>query len=126
VRFRRRSSRRSDGPEWSLSEGRTRSPGAGLTVCPECHGDWLQPEDRRRLEGERSSMWLRCGQCQIRIHVVLPPDLVARLDAEAAQAVSMISTTVAKLELQRMTIEADTFAIALARDLIDAGDFGAR
>jgi hypothetical protein len=37
-----------------------------------------------------------------------------------------MAATLARLDRERMAVQASAFATALARDLIDAGDFGAR
>jgi hypothetical protein len=100
------------------------APGCGLQVCPLCRADVVYAEDRDRCDDERWWMQLRCGQCQGMREVVLPSDLAQRFDADAARARGAIAGALATLELERMAVQADVFALALEHDLIDARDFG--
>ena len=56
-------------------------------------------------------MILRCGECGWQREVVVADDVVVRFDDDV------------RADRERLAREADAFAAALDRDLIDAADF---
>jgi hypothetical protein len=65
---------------------------------------------------------VRCGECGNRWEVV-HNDRAKRYDIELDIDVSAIRRALERLDLERMAIDAETFATALARDLIEPADF---
>ena len=99
-------------------------PGCGLLICPMCRGDFVYVEERHRQRDECWRLQLRCGQCSSSREVVLGTDLAQRLEADVAAGVHAIADEVAMNDRKHMAKLADSLAIALQRDLIDAADFG--
>jgi hypothetical protein len=103
---------------------RVAAPGCGLQICPTCRGDFIYVEERHRERGECWRLQLRCGQCSSSREVWLSTDLAQRLEADVAAGVDAIADEVAMNDMKHMSRLADSLAIALERDLIDAADFG--
>jgi hypothetical protein len=97
---------------------------SGLHICVACGGDYVYAHDRREKGDGRWSLSLRCGACQHRREVAMTRRMVMRFDADVDRGRSAIARALACLDLERMTEQADAFARALERDLIDADDFG--
>ncbi|HEX5621169.1 MAG TPA: hypothetical protein VFX51_22280 [Solirubrobacteraceae bacterium] len=66
---------------------------------------------------------LRCGECGHRWDAVVPDARAKRYDIELDTDVSAIRRALEQLDLERMAIDAETFATALDRDLIEPADF---
>jgi hypothetical protein len=78
--------------------------------------DWEPTDDGWRL-------MLRCAECEVwRAEQVSEEDAQA-VDDQLAAETSELARVLARLEGERMEREARVLAIALERDLIDAGDF---
>ena len=79
--------------------------------------DWHAADDRR---------WhidLRCGNCGHRWDVEVEDWRAARFDTELNSDQAFIRRAAERLDLERMAVEVETFAIALSRDLIEPADF---
>jgi hypothetical protein len=114
---RRRRDRRALGPR------RTPVPGSGLHVCPACRAPFVHTVARSRLDAARWSMRLRCGECRHERDVVVADDVAARYDDDLRDAAREIARAIAAEDRERLEREADAFAAALDRNLIDAADF---
>jgi hypothetical protein len=121
---RRRRDRRALGPR------RTPVPGSGLHVCPECRAPFVHTVARSRLDTVRWSMRLRCGECTHERDVVVTDDVAARYEDDLRDAArggggreGAIPRAPVQQDRERLEREADAFAAALDRDLIDAADF---
>jgi hypothetical protein len=68
-------------------------------------------------------MALRCGACGTREEVVVPNAEAERFGDALDAGVAEIAAAADRLDRERLGDQADAFAVALARDLIDAGDF---
>jgi hypothetical protein len=103
--------------------GTASRPGTGLQVCIGCHADHVHPVEWRESGDEHWWMLLRCGTCRTAREVVVTNEIAERYgrDLDAAQA--EMARAALKLDVERMAAEAETFAAALERDLIDADDF---
>ena len=101
----------------------TPAPGSGLLVCARCRAPFVHPVARSRIDGARWSMTLRCGECGWQREVVVADDVVARFDEDARAASRTIARALERADHERLAREADAFAAALDRDLIDAADF---
>ncbi len=101
-------------------------PGTGLQVCPVCHADFVVPVWWEEVEDNQLRLLLRCGECDTHHDLVVPGDVADRFERDYVHALERMAATARRLDRERMAAEASAFATALARDLIDAGDFGAR
>jgi len=79
--------------------------------------------ERSRIDASRWSMLLRCGECGLEREVVVANGVVARLDDDLRLAARSIADAAERADRERLKREADAFAAALDRDLIDAADF---
>ena len=68
-------------------------------------------------------MHLRCGECGHERAVVVADQVAARYEDDLREAASVIARALAEQDRKRLKREADAFAAALDRDLIDAADF---
>jgi hypothetical protein len=102
---------------------RTPVPGSGLHVCPDCRAPFVHPVARSRIDESSWSLILRCGECRCQRDVVAAADVVVRFDDDIRAATRSIARAVERADRERLAREADTFAAALDRDLIDAADF---
>jgi hypothetical protein len=94
-----------------------------LSVCPHCRACAVVPVDTREHDEHRWWLALRCGECGSAREVVVPDAQAERYGCELDRACAEIEAELNRLERERMDTDARTLAIALARDLIDAGDF---
>ena len=78
--------------------------------------DWEETDDGWRL-------LLRCAECEVWRSASVGDREAHALDDELAAETSAMAAQLGRLEAARMEVEADTLAIALERDLIDAADF---
>lgn len=98
-------------------------PGSGLHVCPGCRAPFVHTVARSRIDESSWSMILRCGECRCQREVVAADDVVVRFDDDVRAATQTIARAVERADRERLAREADAFAAALDRDLIDAADF---
>ena len=68
-------------------------------------------------------MILCCGECRSQREVVVADDVVVRFDDDVRAATRPIARAIERADRDRLAREADAFAAALDRDLIDAADF---
>jgi hypothetical protein len=101
-------------------------PGTGLQVCPVCRADFVVPVWWDELEDGALRLLLRCGECDTHHDLVVPGDVADRFEQDYVRVLERMAATLDRLDRERMAVQASAFATALARDLIDAGDFGAR
>jgi hypothetical protein len=93
-----------------------------LRVCLLCGSSFMSLEDWERTGGAWRLL-LRCAECQVWRAVVVGKGQAQALEDELDAEVESIAAELARLESERMASEAEVLAIALERDLIDAGDF---
>jgi hypothetical protein len=101
----------------------TSFPGSALHVCPECHAPFVSPLTWSELGDTHWLMALRCGECGHERGVVVGDDVARRYDQDLGRATQIIARALAREDRERLAREADVFAAALRRDLIDAADF---
>ena len=101
-------------------------PGTGLQVCPVCHADFMVPVWWEELEDDRLHLLLRCGECNTHHDLVVGNDVADRFERDYTRVLDAMAAQFDRLDRERMAAEASAFAAALARDLIDADDFGLR
>ena len=101
----------------------TPRPGTGLQVCSGCHADHVHPVEWCESGEEHWWMLLRCGTCRAESEVTVTNDVAERYGRDLDDALEVIARAARKLDAERLAREADAFAEALERDLIDADDF---
>ena len=71
----------------------------------------------------RWSLHLRCGECGHERELEVADEVAARYEDDLREAARAIGRALADADRKRLEREADAFAAALDRDLIDAADF---
>ena len=80
---------------------------------------WWEERENKRLR-----LLLRCGECDTHHDLVVVGEVADRFEKEYVRVLEAMAATLDRLDRERMATEASAFATALARDLIDADDFG--
>jgi hypothetical protein len=75
------------------------------------------------VDDDRWHMLLRCGACGTFRDVVATDAVAHAYERDVDRGATEIRATLTRLDRARMSAQADAFAAALQRDLIDAGDF---
>ena len=78
------------------------------------------------VDDERWHMLLRCGACGTFRDVIAVDAVAHAYERDIDRGMREIGAALVRLDRDRMAAQADAFAAALQRDLIDAGDFAAR
>jgi hypothetical protein len=79
--------------------------------------DWYESDDTH---------WhidLRCGDCGHCWGLEIHDSRASRYDVELDDDRASMRRALERLDLERMAVEVETFAIALSRDLIEPADF---
>jgi hypothetical protein len=108
------------GPTWPMPVPAVDDGGLCCERCGApylCPVDWWAPDDHH--------WWVvwRCGECGDWTETLVSNAQAARLDVELNHQQALMHCAAARLEAERMAVEADAFIAALHRDLIDAADF---
>jgi hypothetical protein len=92
--------------------------------CEVCGSDFVHPIEWG--EASDTQMWvrLRCGECETWREDVFGDDELERYERKLDDDAEQIGEAAQRLHAEWRAAEADAFAVALERDLIDAGDFG--
>ena len=88
-----------------------------------CRSDLACPMSWKPSDDEHWSIDLRCGDCEHRWNTVIDDQRAARYDLELDGDRRVIERALQQLDLSRMTLEAEAFAEALSKDLIQPADF---
>jgi transcription elongation factor Elf1 len=95
----------------------------GLDRCPECGHAFVCPMEWETDGDEHWLIELRCGECgawrETRVTNAEAKAFDLALDRQCAEIVRALQRS----DRERMETELSVFTAALARDLIDAGDF---
>jgi hypothetical protein len=94
-----------------------------LRRCPECGGRLACPISWEPADDEHWNIDLRCGDCDYRWSRVISNARAARFDIELDGDQAVLRRMLQRLDSERMTAEVETFATALARDLVEPADF---
>ncbi|HET8758637.1 MAG TPA: hypothetical protein VFM58_21635 [Solirubrobacteraceae bacterium] len=94
-----------------------------LRWCPACRSRFACPVDWAEHDTTHWHIELRCGECGNRWDALADDERAKRYDLELNADVTAIARALARLDLERMAVDAETFAAALAHDLIDPADF---
>lgn len=92
-------------------------------LCPVCGGDFVYPVHWREASATHVWVRLRCGGCETWREETLSDDVLERFDRTLDEMSGQIADAADRLHRDWRSTEADAFAAALDRDLIDAGDF---
>jgi hypothetical protein len=94
--------------------------------CPACRSDAVALVTLHEHGRDHYWLQLRCGECGAWRVTVLDEQAAERFQRDYETHLSLIENDAARLDRERMEAQADVFAQALERDLIDAGDFARR
>jgi hypothetical protein len=103
-----------------------RSPfrrGDDLRRCPACRSRLVCPISWEECDEKHWHIDMRCGDCGERWERIIDDARAAKFDIELDSDVAVIRRMLDRLDLDRMAVEADTFTVALERDLIGPLDF---
>ena len=102
-----------------------KSPGpeADLTACQSCGSGYVIPTDWAERDEARWWMRLRCGECGSGREAVVSDAAAQRYDQRLQQGMDELARALHQQEREQMARDAETFAIALELDLLDADDF---
>jgi hypothetical protein len=100
-----------------------RRQAAELHRCLACGGDFVHPVCWH--EADETHWWvrLRCGECGSWRDGRFTDEVVQRFDRRLDEEAERIADAADRLHREWRSTEADVFAAALHRDLIDVGDF---
>jgi hypothetical protein len=101
----------------------TPAPGSGLHQCAVCHAECVVPVWWESFGDDRWHMLLRCGACGTFRDVIAADDVAHAYERDIDRGTREIRAALDRMDRDRMSVQADAFAAALQRDLIDAGDF---
>jgi hypothetical protein len=95
-------------------------------LCLFCGSDFVHPVEWQ--EASETHMWvrLRCGECGHWREDEFTDEELDRYDRRLDEATAEIAAAADRLHAEWRATEADAFAQALDRDLIDAADFAGR
>ncbi len=96
-----------------------------LHVCPECGSEMVQPTCWEQA-GDRAHwrIWRRCPECEWCCEAVHDESEIDAFDEALDLGANELAEELKALEHANMTAMAESFAAALAADLIGADDFG--
>jgi hypothetical protein len=103
-------------------DGAQRARPRRLEVCESCGANTVVPVRWEELD-QGWCLALRCGECGLWRSVVVSDAEAERYGDVLDAGVREIAATLERLDRERMDAQADAFAAALERDLIDAADF---
>jgi len=107
------------------ASGQTKATPLGLHVCPRCASPLVQPTCWEQA-GDRGHwrLWRRCPECEWQRDEVHGEAEIDAFDEELDEGTGKLSEALKQIAHENMQYVADTFAAALAADLITADDFG--
>jgi hypothetical protein len=94
-----------------------------LDLCPTCGGDFVYPVQWHEVDETHIWVRLRCGECGASRGDTFTDEVLDHYDRKLDDACEQIADEADRLHREWRSTEADAFAAALDRDLIDAGDF---
>ena len=92
-------------------------------LCRYCGRDFVCPIAWEPLDDAHIWVRLRCGECGAWREGDFTDEVLERFDRRLDEATVQIAKAADRLHADWRATEADAFAAALDRDLIDAGDF---
>lgn len=105
--------------------GRTQTEtAAGLHICPACGSGLVQPMSwEQAADRSHWRIWRRCPDCEWHSDAVHGEREIDDFDEQLDLGTHELADELRALEHSNMTEMAETFAAALAADLISADDF---
>lgn len=105
----------------SASQAKTTT---GLHVCPSCGSGLVQPTCWEQAEDRGHwRLWRRCPECEWQDDGVHGEAEIDAFDEELDLGTQVLAGELKEIERENMQYVVDTFAAALAADLICADDF---
>jgi hypothetical protein len=104
----------------------TAAPGSGLHQCAMCRAECVVPVWWEEAGDDHFHMVLRCGACGTYRDLTVPNDVAIAYERDLERGMAEIRAAMDRMDRDRMALLTDAFAVALQRDLIDAGDFANR
>ena len=92
-------------------------------MCQVCGGEFVYPAEWQEVDETHQWVRLRCGACETWREDVFSDEALDRFDRRLDEAAELMADEADRLHWAWRAAEADTFAAALHRNLIDAGDF---
>jgi hypothetical protein len=92
-------------------------------ICLVCGSDYVHPVRWDGSDGAAAWVQLRCGSCETWREDVFDAAALEDFDEKLTRDESCMAVDADLLQRECWMAEARAFAIALDRDLIDAGDF---
>lgn len=102
---------------------RPRRPADRPDLCPVCRADFVHPVQWRESTDTHQVVVLHCGQCGTWRTETFTDDTLDRFDRRLDDVARQIAEAADRLARDWRSTEADAFATALDRGLIDPGDF---
>jgi len=103
--------------------GQASDPAADLMICRSCGSGYVVPTDWAEREEARWWIRLRCGECGSGREAIVSDATAQRYDQRLQRGMNEIARALQEREQEQMARDAETFAIALELDLLDADDF---
>jgi hypothetical protein len=94
-----------------------------LVVCKSCGADFVNPVSWHEQGATHWWIRLRCGECDLVREVEVTDEEAKRFDGDLDRGLAKIAAALVRLDRTRMTADSHKLSAALARDLIDPGDF---
>jgi hypothetical protein len=95
----------------------------GPHTCPACGSDFVHPVSWHAADDRSWWMLLHCGDCHLWGEETFSNEVADRFDRALDRAQAEIAGAADRLSRERLSEQADAFAVALARNLIGADDF---
>jgi hypothetical protein len=92
-------------------------------LCAACGSDFVCPIEWEPVDEDIVWVLLRCGECGVWREGEFTDEVLERFDRRLDEAAVQIARAADRVHADWRSTEADAFAAALDRDLIDAGDF---
>jgi hypothetical protein len=97
---------------------------AGLHVCPSCGSQLVQPTCWEQAGGHGQwRLWRRCPECEWQADAIYGEQEIDAFDEQLDEGTRELSDELKELVHENMERLGETFAAALAADLIGADDF---
>lgn len=108
-----------------MHQGTFPAAALGLHVCPGCGSKLVQPLEWEQTAADRSHwrVWRRCPDCELVCEGVHGSPEIDAFDEQLDIGTRLLADELKALTRENMAQIAETFAIALAADLVTADDF---
>ena len=98
-----------------------------IHVCNDCGSSLVQPTRWEQARDRRNwRLWTRCPECEHTEDAIYGEREIDAYDEALDEGTEMLAGQLKQLETENMKSMADSFAVALQHDLINADDFRIR